>query len=73
MSLYNDDHDDEIWAPPAGLAESAHNMQLLLPCNLGGRGGEVLLGRGGACQRHVEASGCKFQRRHPLGGQQREA
>ena len=28
MSLYNDDHDDEIGPAPAGPAESAHNMTL---------------------------------------------
>ena len=28
MSLYNDDHDDDIGPAPAGPAESAHNMTL---------------------------------------------
>ena len=30
MSLYNDDHDDDIGPAPAGPAESAHNMTLQL-------------------------------------------
>ena len=32
MSLYNDDHDDDIGPAPAGPAESAHHMTLELNC-----------------------------------------
>ena len=32
MSLYTDDHDDEIGQAPAGPAEKAHNTTLQLNC-----------------------------------------